>query len=159
MASPFVARIDGKKHHPPIRAYAYREGLNEAFGDLDGACRYLRQVLTDYRRFSERADFLFAAVWGDNKDKIAEMFSYWGINTWPGNPEEQPWVIKNGVYQPTAFQENGIYFPTATSTKCESTSLLFNGEHRYRRLTNNPKEFFSSYPYLGEFEPDVSVEL
>lgn len=46
-------------------------------------------------------NFLLGAVWGDKGERVVDILGFREISEWPGNPEIDTWVSREGVLRPT----------------------------------------------------------
>ena len=124
---------------PPLRAYFHNSGLVEAFGaekTVINAKKHLLESLIANSSLSADASYLIAAVWGEEGNKMIDLFKYSKLNGWPGNPTVSSFVIKNGVYA-----------PERRDITCGDTLIMLGLEEQLRRRTVNVIQYMSYTQY------------
>ena len=124
----------------PLRVYCHEAGYVDAFQRGPNSPRtYVEEIFARHKRILEPADFLIAALWGDKGQKIAEVFGYAGIYPWPGNPEVNSWVFRDGIYH---LYEREI--------ACGDTMIVLGEEEKARRKSPNLQFYMENPPEIGD---------
>lgn len=139
---PFLARYKLHNKNPPVKGYLHMTGLF-AFREQDGeslttiydrAGRFLEEQLEQGREHYKDSSFLIAALWGDEGERVIDLFGYHDFQRWPGNPGVQNWVIRDGVYR----REQDIC--------CEDMIIILGQEATLRRETRSLDEYMRRDP-------------
>lgn len=141
-----VARINFPDKSPPARAYVYGHGLEECFSGNKG----LIHEALDYFEFvhkkakskipiSDQIDYFLGVIWGNKVtgEKTVDLFGFYDIKEWPGNPTVSEWVVRNGV------------FVRSHELTCGDTLIVLGKEESYRRFRNSLKEYLMNPPDIG----------
>lgn len=97
--------------------------------------KYLSQQKLDF----EGMDYFMAISWGEDGQKIVDVFGYSGLKEkWKSNPEVSGWVIRNGIISKTR------------EITCGEGLIVLGQEERHRRQTRNLKQYLA-------LPPDVRV--
>ena len=146
-ASPrILGRYNAFDWSTPTRIYFHENDFEDAFSDDSTNSSWMNglshlQGLNpkisdsyDLRNFN----YAIAVLWGQNKDKIVDLFAYCDINRWPGNPTVHSFIFKNGVYQ----QENH-------EITCGDGTILIGLEEMHRRRCRNLSDFLQNPPAIS----------
>ncbi|MHA2061595.1 MAG: hypothetical protein ACW963_04815 [Candidatus Sifarchaeia archaeon] len=79
----------------------------------------------------EGLDYFIAISWGENKEKILDIFGYSELSNWKSNPEVKNWVVRNGIIS----QDRSI--------TCGEGLILLGREEEHRLKTMNLEEYLS----------------
>ncbi|MFH0832302.1 MAG: hypothetical protein V1900_01080 [Candidatus Aenigmatarchaeota archaeon] len=142
----FVARMSFPNREPPVRAYVHKAGL-AAYGDypIEGAKRYLLEVLDNYQKECAHYNLILAALWGDNGSRMIDFFGFSNIGKrWDKNPDISAWVIKDGLHIPKK------------EITCGDTLIALGREEECRRFSSNALDYMRYHHDLGELEPKIS---
>jgi len=131
-----IGRIELPYFIIPIRAYVHGCG-SEVYGvtqqqAVEGARDYLFQILRDSLPdiIDDEGDFIYAVIWGDNGDKVVDIFTFPYERDdnknliWPGNPEIDVVVYRNREL-------------TMDSGTCEDSIIVLGEESKFRRSIVN----------------------
>ncbi len=132
---------------PPLRAYFHNGGLVEAFGEKETIEKAKEQLLDSLvKNIPLIGDgiYLIAAVWGENGNKMIDLFKYSHFNGWPGNPTISAFVIKNGVY-----------IPERKDITCGDTLIVLGLEEKIRRRTVGVSHYINSPPPIEYVDIDL----
>ncbi len=132
---PFIKRFSMPHAVKPTRVYVHEAGFTDAYdhGKLPQA--YIGKIFEGYAELFEPDDFLIMALWGDNGKQIAEVFGYFEIDPWPGNPEVNSWVFRDGIYQ---REERQI--------SCGDTLIVLGREEEARRKAPDLRSYMQNPP-------------
>ncbi len=144
---PFLKRFSMPHAAKPTRAYVHEAGFTDAYGQLtgpDSPRTYVGKIFERHNRLFEPDDFLIMALWGDNGKQIAEVFGYFGINPWPGNPEVNSWVFRDGIYH---LYERQI--------SCGDTLIVLGREEEARRKSPNLEHYMKNPPDVRDLMKEL----
>lgn len=141
----FYARIIFDNIRPPMKVYVHDAG-HEAFSSAWGAKEHMVKIIDTWDERFFDVNYVLAALWAKAHTKIAEVFCYKGIETWPGNPEVFSYVFKNGKLW---TRERNI--------EDEDTTIMRGMEGMHRRETKNLAEYIATHPHLGKLEPSTKL--
>ena len=147
----FIGRICLPDNKPPVRAYVHKTGFDVYGNSIPEAERHLKQVLKENREELNGLQYMLAAMWGYEGNKMIDMFGYNGITKWPGNPNIYAWVMENGVFVPVDKM-----IPKLALT-CEDTSILISKEAEHRRNRNSLADFISTPPLFLSDERGLKI--
>jgi len=143
----FKAYINIPDNSPPVRAWVHEAG-NEIYGVLETglteARHYLRHCLELHKENLAQFQYVLAAIWGEETDKVIDVFGFKDINDWPGNPDVQPWIIRNGLWR------------REDSATCGDGIILLGQEEEYRRVCGSLDDYMANPPQLKNSE-DVTI--
>lgn len=132
---------------PPVRAYIHESCSFEAFSspcnrsiDIE-AKEHLILSLGKNLELVEDADYMLAAIWGNENSKMIDVFKYTDVKDWPGNPDVSAFVMQNGVYIPRK------------EITCGDTLIVLGIEEKYRRTTKSLKEYMKNPPGIEGLIP------
>lgn len=143
----FVSRANFLIRVPTARAYLHDAGIEVYGGETESAmisaAEYFRGVLDDARERCDKYNFVLAALWADNGEKVADFFGLYDIHPekWPGNPDVDTWVVRNGVWR----REN--------PTTCGDALIVLGEEERFRRESKNLEAYSRGWP-IWESAPE-----
>lgn len=137
---PFLKRFSIPHAVRPTRAYVHEAGFTDAYDSrFNRPETYIGKIFEKHATVFEPDDFLIMALWGDDGQQIAEVFGYFGINPWPGNPEVNSWVFKDGIYHP---KQRNIC--------CGETLIVLGREEEARRKSPSLQHYMQNPPEIGE---------
>lgn len=96
---------------------------------IEAADDYLRTVMTSNTHLLGGYTFVLGALWGDEagRDKVLDVFGFNVANEWPGNPEVDSWVARDGIFRrenPVSCLEGGrLLFGVEGELQAGSNSL------------------------------------
>ena len=138
----FIERFTSLKSAVPFRCYIDDNELNESFGSIENARKYIFSLIEKHKEMFEGRDYLIAAVYGLEKKKIAEIFGYKVMgDSWPGNTDNLTWIFEDGEHLPTE------------KWSCENVDIARGEEGKHRRKTANLEDFLRTVPHLAELQP------
>ncbi len=157
--SPFIARITHWEDCPtPVRAYVFREGLDEGFeGKVDLAHSALLEATAQVP--AGIFDYMLAAIWFNPKTqaKTIDFFGYSGLEKdWKANPEINPFIVSKGLFVPRTETTIDCISPGKNSF-CGTTMVMLGREEDYRLTTRDIREYFAISPHLEGLEPPVDL--
>ena len=139
----FTYRISSiSEELPPLRAYYHNSGFIAAFTDKVkeihiATKNHLIDTLKENKGLIESGDYLLAMLWGDDGDKMIDIFKYSGVkNNWKANPGVESLVMKNGIYSPDK------------EITCGDGMIVLGQEEEYRRTTWNLKDYMEHSPEI-----------
>ena len=147
----------------PGRIFAHRAGYFEVFskgtmtpettvfdkpGMISPAGRqneYVKEVLGKHKQTFAKYQFIMGILWGDveTKEEVADIFGFRGIPGWPGNPEVDSMVFRNGIHVPNS------------AIGCGDGLVLLGAFEQTRRTTKSLSDFMSSYPSHSNFPKEL----
>src|SRR3989344_4021912 len=127
-----ISYLESNSELPPFRAYIHSSAAPAfsptAHTNLEEQVREnLLLHLGKNFNLVKDFDFLITAAWGDNKDKMLDIFGYSGISFY---------VLRNGVLS----QEKEI--------TCGDTLIVLGEEERYRRTTLDLTSYIENPPKI-----------
>ena len=101
---PFTS-VHFPEKKPPAKGYVFSSDtapIDQAYGSLKEAIRYLDSELDHQVHVIGKADYLIPFAWGDENKKIVEVFGFFEpLAPWPGpGPEVHSWVFLDGKHMP-----------------------------------------------------------
>lgn len=137
----------------PMRAYFHEFGFEEAYGsksDLEYFTDHFYKLIDKFSpscplKNSDilgKGDYIIALFWGNNSDKIVDVFRYSDIDEWPGNPNVESFILKNGIYQPDNHE-----------ISCGDGTIIIGKEEQYRRKTKDLEDFLKFPPNITGLSP------
>jgi len=141
-----ISYLESNSELPPFRAYIHSSAAPAfsptAHTNLEEQVREnLLLHLGKNFNLVKDFDFLITAAWGDNKDKMLDIFGYSGIKeNWLNNPGISFYVLRNGVLS----QEKEI--------TCGDTLIVLGEEEKYRRTTLDLTSYIENPPKIEGLE-------
>lgn len=129
---------------PPTRAY-FHSSMTEAYSNPNPDNKSIDALAKEHLILSlgmnldlvDGADYILAAIWGDNSSKMIDIFKYSDINNWPGNPDMGAFVLRDGVY-----------VPEKREVTCGDTLIVLGQEEKYRRTTKDLTDYMEHPPEI-----------
>ena len=114
---------------PPGRLYDHAGG-SEVFSNGENSVSYTSRQ--ESWLAEENLDYFIAISWGENGQKVLDIFGYLGLrDNWKANPEVQNWVVKDGIL----VQKKEI--------TCGESLVLLGREEEHRLKTEGLEEYLS----------------
>lgn len=139
----FVDRFSvvGMENIPPVKAYLHAYQVETYGSDPVKTSRdYLISCLEKRSDKQQKSDFLLAAIWAEDGNKIIDFQGVTGIKSnWEANPGISAWKF-----------EDGIYLPDPEEIWCEDVSIAFGREGEYRRANKTLSEYLSNWPRMDD---------
>lgn len=137
---------------PPTRVYVHRAGFPDVWGSdtYQGGLKktsnyfvdtYLSDHLTRMKYSADKFNFLLGVMWGNETDKMMDLFGFKYDRVWPGNPEVHGFVIKNGV------QLKGN--PVTNPLTCGDSLILLGEEEKHRRTCSDLTTYILELPDIS----------
>lgn len=127
--------IDDDSNTPPFRIYYHKSSFPKAFKDADKAMNHVTRI--DFSNIAEPADYLIFFTWGSGNTKMVDLFRYSDTKKWPGNPDIDKYVFKNGIYSPY------------DRTMCGDSLIILGAEESHRRDMSSLKEYMENPPAIS----------
>jgi hypothetical protein len=141
-----IGRYNAPGWNPPTRIYFHESGFSEAFNDNPSFQPWVNALTHLSRIFDSKLDqshdlrnfnYAIAFLWGQEKDKMVDLFAYDAISRWPGNPSISSFIFRNGVYEPDNHEIG-----------CGDGSIVICVEEEYRRKCKNLQYFLQNPPEI-----------
>lgn len=128
---PFVGRSLIRGVIPPAKVYLHSNGMDLFDNSIDFGREHVNELIERNPGVFSPADYVIAALWGENGKRVSECFGYGDMGEWPGNPTVYSWVFENGVYKPEQRQ-----------ISCGETLVVLGREETFRRTTRDLCDYF-----------------
>lgn len=138
----FGVRYTNSVANLKIRAYFSHFGFDLAYRDAIAASSHLSDTISKHRpTLLSESKFTIAALWGDDSDKMIDLFSFSDYKGWPGNPGVTSYIFRNGVYEP---EEHEI--------SCGDMVIVLGLEESHRRKSSDLESYFNIGPEIEGLE-------
>jgi len=134
----------------PARFYVHTSGQKafnvrpESVDPLVEARVFATRVVRDNKKTLEKYDFVIGVLRSDDEGRIADIFGYHGITDWPGNPDVNAFVYREG--KGASLREGILPY--------EDTMILLGHEGDLRRNTRNLAEYLLKSPGFQTIGPE-----
>ena len=137
----FIYQLKSHEKIIPGRAYLHSFGAEfygkNRFEIVESAREFLKEIQKnrDFSNIAEKEKLLYflAAMWAENGTRVADIFGFKNIPTWPGNPEILNYDYRNNTVTPMAFT-------------CGDSIIAFGREEEHRRKTKSLEEYLLRPP-------------
>jgi len=141
-------------HTPGIAArfFVHSSGL-EAFNvrpkDYDPLVEarvFATKAVRDIPRTFPKYDFVIGALWSDDEERGADIFGFYNMGDWPGNPDVDVFDYREG--KESSLKRDNFFF-------CKDTMTLLGCEDELRRTeTRDLAEYLLKSPNFQTIGPD-----
>lgn len=136
----------------PAKFYVHSSG-QEAFNVRPESCDplvearvFATKALLDNPKTFQKYDFVIGALWSDDEGRAADIFGYHNMTDWPGNPDVDAFVYREG--KKSSLER-------ANPFSCEDTMILLGHEGNLRRTkTRNLPEYLIRRPDFQTIGPE-----
>jgi hypothetical protein len=155
LAPNILARANTDPNVIPGRMYVHATGIIDAFPynretttSIEQALNHSLGVIRTFSQSDEsrNTNYVLTLVWGNNGEPIVDLLKISGLDikdrpeNWPGNPDIEIHIYKNGVYQPKA------------KSICGDGGIVLADEEFRRRRRKNLREFLENPPLIRGLE-------